>query len=89
MKFVEDMNFFIRFDRRDFTHERRAAVDHLQSQLDDHDLAETTPDDVSRVLQRVNPRKASGLDNNCGCVLKECHTQLGAVFSILFNWSLK
>ena len=50
---MEDMNiFFSRFDRRDFTHERRDAVDQPQFKPDDHDLCESTPDDVSRVLRR-------------------------------------
>ena len=50
---MEDMNiFFSRFDRRDVTHERRDAVDQPQFKPDDHDLCESTPGDVSRVLRR-------------------------------------
>ncbi|KAK1799088.1 hypothetical protein P4O66_007353 [Electrophorus voltai] len=44
--------------------------------------------DVSRVLKRVNTRKAAGPDGICGRVLKACADQLAPVFTDIFNLSL-
>ena len=37
----------------------------------------------------INIRKATGLDNICGQLLKLCASHLSVVFSHLFSWPLK
>ncbi|KAK0136949.1 hypothetical protein N1851_026882 [Merluccius polli] len=46
------------------------------------------PADVRRTLRKVNARKAAGLDNIPGKVLKECADQLAGVLTDIFNISL-
>uniref|UniRef100_A0A3B1IEK6 Reverse transcriptase domain-containing protein n=1 Tax=Astyanax mexicanus TaxID=7994 RepID=A0A3B1IEK6_ASTMX len=47
-----------------------------------------TPAEVRRTLRRINPRKAAGLDNIPGQVLKDCADQLSDVLADIFNASL-
>ncbi|XP_048459106.1 uncharacterized protein LOC125484431 [Rhincodon typus] len=44
--------------------------------------------DVRSVYLRVNPRKATGLDDVPGCALRSCVDQLAEVFIDIFNLSL-
>ena len=49
---------------------------------------EITPEVVQRELNKLNIRKATGLDKVSGGILKVCNVQLRYVFARLFNLSV-
>ena len=79
--FIIEMNtFYARFDDKGF----RNKCDGLCQSLDPLPVT-VFEDDVVFVLSHVNPRKAPGPDGQKGKVLKVCTTQLGSVFTCLFQ----
>ena len=72
--------FHARFDDKDFRNE----CDDLCQSLDPLPVT-VCEDDVVSVLSHVNPWKAPGSDGLKGKVLKVCTTQLGSVFTRLFQ----
>ena len=52
---------------------------------DDTEVEEITPEVVQRELNKINIRKATGLDNVSGGILKVCNVQLCDVFARLFK----
>ena len=81
VKFVNEINtFYARFDDKDFRNE----CDDLCQSLDPLPVT-VCEDDVVSVLSHVNPRKDPGSDSLKGKVVKVCTTQLGSVFTRLFQ----
>ena len=46
-------------------------------------------DGVRKLLQKTNPRKATGPDNIPACILKDCSSELAPILIIIFNKSLQ
>ena len=46
-------------------------------------------DGVRKLLQKTNPRKATGPDNIPACILKDCCSELAPILTIIFNKSLQ
>ena len=84
VKLSNDLNmFYSRFDKHDFSNECDTVC------------AGMTPtpvtikeQDVISIFQQLNPHKAPGPDGLKGRVLKECATQLGPIFTQLFQMFL-
>ena len=76
----EQNHFYARFNKNDFSKECNVLCNELVP------CAMTLEEKgIIRVLQRVNPQKATGPDGFKGKVLKECATQLGHVFKLLYQ----
>lgn len=85
---AEKLNiFFGRHEKTDFKSGSLSLASHPPSPMDHPPLTVTT-EEVRRVFNRVNPRKAAGPDGIPGRVLRDCSDQLAEVFCNIFNLSL-
>ena len=87
VKFVNEMNtLYARFDDKDFRNECDdlcQSLGPLPVTVSEGDVSVLSH--VLSVLSHVNPRKAPRSDGLKGKVLKVCTTQLGSVFTRLFQ----
>ena len=78
---VNDLNeFYARFDIRDFS----AECEEVCSGIKPEHL-EITENEVVKVFRKQKPNKAPGPDGIRGKVLKTCATQLGQIFTFIFQ----
>jgi hypothetical protein len=78
---VNELNkFYARFDVRDFS----ADCDSLCQTIKPEPL-NIAEDHVVSVFKRLNPNKAPGPDGVKGKILKNCASQLGKIFTLIFQ----
>jgi hypothetical protein len=81
---VNNLNqFYARFDVRDLSHECETLCQSLEPES-----LELTEAEVVSVFKHLKPNKAPGPDGVKGRVLKSCASQLGQVFTYIFQFLL-
>ena len=90
-QFVSDLNeFYCRFDKHDFKEELGETLCEVKKTIDQSETLENIETKVvEKFLGKIDVKKAPGPDKLGGKVLKLCAEQLAAVFTALFNMSLK
>ena len=89
-KYANELNtFYNRFDKHDFSIERKNLCD-IMCDLDsnDYDLS-VTEDEVRRLFSSLNPSKAAGPDRLSPTILKNSVIELSYIFTYMSNLSFK
>ena len=88
--YVNKLNdFYARFDVHDFEDAKNDLMSEILKEPIDKEVFSVSEEDVRGVFHSMNVRKASGPDGLKCWIFKHCASQLSAIYSYMFNLSLR